>query len=223
LKDKKLPKWIKSKALKSFLNSKTGTVISYWIFQGMLYADYQEALFKLLLDVVLTALLTAVCTAPVYLSALAAHTLNMVFNGHLIAMRRHMGLGVNNPAKFIAYIEKFDARVRSKPYIRAVTAFGSLTRGSYRPTSDIDVRIVPLEDQISFFRACMFALAERTRAVLSGFPLDLYVFDIGSVQLKIRLDEIPMVFYDPHRLIEQTYQKVIGASQFIASFKVKYV
>jgi predicted nucleotidyltransferase len=147
----------------------------------------------------------------------------MLLNGHIISMRRHMGLGANNPVSFIAYIEKFDERVRNKAYIRAVAAFGSLTRGSYGPTSDIDVRIVPLEDHISFFRACMFAMTERTRAVLSGFPLDLYVFDIGTLQKKMRLDEIPMVLCDPHGLIEQTYQKVISSSQFITSFKVKYV
>lgn len=189
----------------------------------MLYADYREILLKCLLDSALTYLFVAILGGPFILSFIAAHTLNMVFNGHIIAMRRHMGNGANNPAKFIDYIGKFDERVRSKPYIRAVAAFGSLTRGLYRPTSDIDVRIVPMKGQLSFFRACLFALTERTRAILSGFPLDLYVFCETDLKRKTNPAETPMVFHDPQGWLEQSYQNVVSAGQIIASFKVKYV
>jgi len=223
LKEKKLPSWIQNETLRQLLRSRLGVVLSYWIFQGVLYADYREILLKCLIDGALTFLLAAILDVPFYLSLIAAHTLNMVFNGHVIAMRRHMGLGANNPAKFIAYIEKFDERVRSKPYIRAVAAFGSLTRGSYRPTSDIDVRIVPKEGQVSFCRACLFALTERTRAILSGFPLDLYVFSEAELKNKMNPAETPMVFHDPQGWLKQSYKNVVSAAQIIASFKRKYV
>lgn len=223
MKQKKIPNWVSNRVLSQILRSKLGIIVSYWIFQGMLYADYREVLFKLVLDAALTALLSAILDAPVYLSLSVAHTLNMLFNGHVIAMRRHMGLGINDPARFLAYIESFGDRVKNKPYILGAAAYGSLTRNAYRPTSDIDVRIVPKDDIVSFYCACVFTLAERSRAFLYSFPLDIYVFDVSMLKTKMSLEEAPMVFHDPENVLENSYKKVIDAAKVIAAFRAVHV
>jgi predicted nucleotidyltransferase len=223
MKEKRLPNWIRSETLRRLLRSELGVVLSYWVFQGMLYADWRESVLRCILGGILTYFFWVILEVPVYLSLIVAHTVNMVFNGHVIAMRRHMGLGANNSAKFVSYIEQFGQRVRGKSYIKAAAAFGSLTKDCYSPTSDIDVRIVPMGGQISFWRACLLALAERSRAVLSGFPLDLYVFSGMRLRKKMDSTEIPIVFHDPEEWLQENYESVIDVDQVIRSFKLKYV
>ena len=197
--------------------------MSYWVFQGMLYMDYREILLKLFVDIVLFFFFYYVLILPFYISFLIAHTLNMFFNGHYFAMRRHMGLGENDPEQFINHIDGLRKRIADKPYILAAAAYGSLSSNIYRPTSDIDIRFVPFDDNLSFFKTCFFAFFERTRALFMKFPLDLYVFDILVIQKKMNPKEAPIIFYDPENALGHNYPRTVQVKDFISKFKSTYV
>ena len=223
MKKKKTPSWISNQLLKQIIQSRIGTYISYWVFQGMLYMDYREVLSKFFIDIILIVFLYYLFTVPLYISFLIAHTLNMLFNGHYFAMRRHMGLGQNNPKHFINYIEGLQKRIENKPYIMAAAAYGSLSNNIYRPTSDIDIRFVPWNNSLSFFKVCFFALSERARALLVKFPLDLYVFDILEIDKKMNPKEPPIIFHDPKNILKHKYDRTVQVNDFIVKFKSTYV
>lgn len=184
--------------------------------------DYRESAIKLVVNIVLIFFFYLL-GVPLSLSFVTAHTLNMLLNGHYYAMRRHMGLGKNDPEKFIAYIEKLHKRIQNKPYLLATAAYGSLSKNIYRPTSDIDIRLIPRCSQLSFIKACIFALTERVRAFIMHFPLDLYVFDLADIDNKIKPKEPPIIFYDPEQIISQKYAEIIMAIDFIKRFRSTYV
>jgi predicted nucleotidyltransferase len=74
--------------------------------------------------------------------------------------------------------------------------YGSLTRGELRPTSDLDVRLIRRPGLVNGLRACWFVLRERTRAHLTGFPIDFLVLDSPRLLKRMRPDEPPLVIYD---------------------------
>jgi len=189
----------------------------------MLYMDIRETGLKCSIDALIICLLYFVFSVNLFIGFAIIHTFNMFFNGHFFAMRRHMGLGENDPRRFITYIEKLRNRIRLKPYVAAAAAYGSLSKNIYRPTSDIDIRIVPGERCLDFFQTCLFALSERSRAFLSGFPLDLYVFDAKTLQKKMDSRETPIVFYDSGRIFAEIYLERVRAEEFFQAFRTTHV
>lgn len=223
MKKKRIPDWISSQLLRRVLQSKIATYGSYWVFQGMLYMDIRETAVKCFLDAFVTCLLVIVFSMNLFVGFVIAHTLNMFFNGHFFAMRRHMGLGANKAAPFVEYVEQLHRRINSKPYIAAAAAYGSLSKNVYSSTSDIDLRIVPAGNGLDFFHTCLFALCERTKAFLSRFPLDLYTFDMLTLQKKMNSRETPIVFADPKGILSQIYPERVRNEDFFRAFRVAYV
>ena len=81
------------------------------------------------------------------------------------------------------------------PAVKYVVAYGSLVREEWSSTSDLDARLIRYPGRLNGLRACWFLLCERTRALLAGFPLDMYLLDDeGSLQ-KLEADERPMYLY----------------------------
>jgi len=74
-----------------------------------------------------------------------------------------------------------------------VAVYGSYVRGEWKPSSDLDVRLVRRAGFVSGLRACWFLLRERTRAFWMRFPLDIYVADGFASLERLRLDEAPLV------------------------------
>jgi hypothetical protein len=209
--------------LRAMLQSRPAVYLSYWFFQGMLYMDLRECLVKCSIDMLLMLVFRYILGVPFYLGFLIAHTLNMLFNGHYYALRRHMGLGENDAEQFIGHIERLKKRIETKSTLLAAAAFGSLSGNLYRPTSDIDIRFVPKNSLMAFFCVCLFALSERVRAFITGFPLDLYVFDLDDLGSKMNPKEPPIVFHDPKGLLASRYGTTVQASEFITRFKATHV
>lgn len=199
MKRKKLPSFIRHPLLIEFFQSKPGRILSNWIIQGMLYMNPVEVVVKIALDVLLTGLWWFLIGQPHYAGGwvvawLLAHTTNWLINGQPVAMRRHLDWGKNDPRRFIEYIESLERRLQKKSYLAAVASFGSLSRGGYKETSDIDIRIVMRAGIFNRLRAAIFCLAERLRAAFSRFPLDLYAFDLEELKHKMSRDEVPVIF-----------------------------
>jgi len=169
------------------------------MFQGLLYADPTERWFKLALDAVLTLAFWLIfapwLSGPTaWIAAfLCAHTINFLFNAQLWVLLKHYGLVRNSYQDFEEYIRDFGTRVNAEKSMQYVAVYGSYVRGEWKPSSDLDVRLVRRAGFVNGLRACWFLLRERTRAFWMRFPLDIYVADGFASLERLRLDEAPLV------------------------------
>lgn len=156
---------------------------SHWFFQSLMYMDKTERRFKLALDGGLAVVIGWVLRrklrpgASVAVSIFAAHTFNFVFNSHLWGALKHYGLANHRYDEFQRYRQGMETRIRAERSLIFAAEYGSLARSTWRPSSDIDVRVVRRPGLASGLLACSFVLRERTRAMIMRFPLDIYVLD----------------------------------------------
>jgi len=135
-----------------------------------------------------------------FFSGVLAHTLSALLNGHIFAMCNHdlfwFGL-YKNKNKFMAYIDGIDRRFkRNNPKcLMGIIFFGSLARGVYRETSDLDIRFIADDGLWNAFRASHFVFLERLRAFFARFPIDIYMVSTEEeVRKKIDAGNEPPVF-----------------------------
>jgi len=170
-------------------------LLSHWAFQGLFYMGWTERLFKigseLLLIVLFVLVLQTVLSWKIALlvSFLIAHTLNFLFNGQLWAALKCFDLVQTPDDKFFSYIDALAHRARREPSIQALMVYGSLARNEKTLHSDFDARIVRKPGFINGVRVCVFLLCERSRALLTRFPLDMYIVDTPLAFKKLRVDE----------------------------------
>ncbi len=219
---KPIPYFLRGTWVERLVYSEAAVYFSYWVFQGFLYMDNRERVFKIMIDIALFGVFYKTGMSWL-LAVVLAHTCNMFINGHVVAMRRHMGHGVNNPKKFIAYADGLYERIKNQRYIVGAAAYGSLSRNNFKPTSDMDIRVFPYPGSVNWILLLMWLLSERIRAIIYGFPLDLYAFDFDIIDKKMRTDEPPIVFSDPKLFIENKYGEIVNYPDFSAVFKATYV
>lgn len=192
-------------ALRPFLRSPVFAMSVHWIFQGMLYMGRTELLFKLGLDLSLTAIswilfywALGMPWAWAALSAfLVAHTLNFLFNGQVWVVLKHFHLVTNSRSEFEEYLSQIAERIQAEPSIEWAAAYGSLVRGEWHESSDLDVRLVRKPGLWNGLRACWFVLRERSRALFTRFPLDVFMLDNPGRLADMRDDEQPQVIIAP--------------------------
>lgn len=176
-------------------------IISHWVFQGMLYMDTTERMFKLLFDISLSVVGTYLISQSlslfhsILLSLLIAHTLNWIFNSNLMALFRSFGLVSMSRQDLELYLRRIKQKAQKEDFIICLGIYGSLARGEFKETSDLDIRVIRKPGVITGIRACIFVMKERTWATLNRFPLDIYVLDSSrSLDKKIRKDELQKKF-----------------------------
>lgn len=215
---KKLPKRFQGTILDEWIRYGFLIVLSAWAFQGMLMLNWRETAIKLVLDAVVTFLLYF-AGVPLVLAFLTAHTLNYMFNGQAKAVYNHMGAG-NKPANsFYEGTVAMRRRIEKAEYIDAGIAYGSLSRGCYRPTSDIDIRIIPASGEWNYWKACFWALKERCIAFVTGYPLDMYVFTLPVAQRLMRSDELPIMIVERNRCAGQVYPERVEWEEWCDVFR----
>jgi thymidylate kinase len=176
-------------------------LVSHWIFQSMLYMDPSERWFKLGLDFILTALGTLLLKTwlawPVAfgVSFVAAHTLNFFLNGQLFALLKNYGGVSHTYEQFVAYTDALAQRAQKETSIQKIVMYGSISRQSWSHCSDLDARILRKPGLKNGIRAAWFLLKERTRALYSKFPLDMYVLDSERSlhDRRLKADEKPVL------------------------------
>jgi predicted nucleotidyltransferase len=152
---------------------------------------------------------------------IVAHTTFWIFNGHIFVLLRFLSEKPLGRDKFIRYIEGIRERSEKKRYLAGTLLFGSLSRGDFSPFSDLDVRIIREKSLLGSIRACNYCAFERLRAFTRAFPLDIYVFDLSEISVKMRPDENPVVLSDPRGVIARDYNgETIGFSDFLSGFSV---
>jgi predicted nucleotidyltransferase len=195
--------------LNYLFNMKIFVVLTNWTFQGMLYADQTERIFKISLDLFMMMLFylahggwhSEKYIVVIYL--IIAHTLNWLFNGQIFVLARYLDFPPKKQKEFSKYLERLRRESEINSSIQSIAVYGSLSRNKLNDYSDLDVRIIRKQGYINGLRACMFGLYERTWAFYNKFPLDLYVIDNFSHLLKMRQDETPIIVYDNSNLLNE--------------------
>ena len=183
---------------------------SSWLFQGILYMDTTEKIFKVLIDILLFVPSYGICKylfgipMNIIIAAILAHTFNWIFNGQIFVLIKNVGFTKIESEIFTEYLDNLKKRISKERSILAEAVFGSLSRGKLKETSDLDVRIIRKKGIINGLRACLFVFLERGGAFFSKFPLDIYVLD--SFKLLSRLNEQPIILHDPQNLLKEYYK-----------------
>lgn len=217
---KHLPYWLEETFIGFFLKYGIMIFLSAWLFQGMLYMDKREIYLKVMLDIGITYLLMTLNLHFVF-AFFIAHTINFAFNGQLFTMYTHMGATNVTSDSFIEYVINLQKRLNQYNFISVAAAFGSISKGIYKATSDLDIRICPKKGSINWLKSVLLGFMERARAFVFGFPLDLYIFDIEIVRRKMKTDEPPIVFVDNSKIIDKFYNESISFDEFITIFANK--
>ena len=196
---------VESPLIQRLLNHPVVAVASHWTFQSLFYMDRTERWFKLALDGLLTVLggviISTRCPGRIaWTSAfLLAHTMNFLFNGQLWGVLKHYGLVTHSYDEFNEYVHTFRQRAQNEPAIKQAAIYGSLARNEWSPSSDLDARLIRHPGLGNGLQACWFLLRERSRAMLSRFPLDVYVLDSGVSLQKMNIEELPIQVLDRNR------------------------
>lgn len=173
----------------------------YWLFQGVLYMSPAERLHRLMVELAFV-LLAWFALGQVVGALLVAHTASMVLNGHLFALCKHdlywFGF-YKRREDFEAYVGRLQARLEERPCagLERAEIYGSLTRGRFTDSSDLDLRFLARPGLWSGLLVAQRVWEERMRALFAGFPLDLYLFhSAAEVARKMDLSrETPIVLY----------------------------
>jgi len=184
-----------------------------WLFHGLLYMDRTERAFYVLLEGLLFLPIFFAFSAIANLSwrllsaLIVGHTLHWLFNGHLYVVLREFGLSRVEKGHFARYAWGLRGRIAREKSMLAGAIFGSLSRGELESSSDLDVRFIRRLGFSNGLRACAFTFLERSRALLDRFPLDVYVLDTLGPVLRMRVDESPIILYDPENVLARTFDQ----------------
>lgn len=191
--------------------------ISAWIFQGVRITNWREVIVRYLIDVILTV---ALCLTGLHwlLSFVIAHTLNFIFNGQYFAMFTHMGATGVTAEKFLEKTIMISREISTKKFCSAAIAYGSLSRGCFKSTSDIDLRLVPAIGEANWWKLAIWAVWLRMRAFVWGYPLDMYCYDAEVLIKKMRSDELPIILDEKDECMKKVYPERVEFDEFVNRF-----
>lgn len=214
---KKGPKWMEGSWFAEFRRYGFLIVLSAWVFQGMLYANWRENVLKIGADILVTVLLAFIM--PWWCGFIIAHTLNFMLNAQAKAIFNHMGAGNKPAVDFYEGVESMKKRLEKTTCFEVAIAYGSLSRGCYKPTSDIDVRFIPKAGEWNFWKACFWAFRERIISFFTGFPLDSYVFSLEHTKNVMRSDELPIIVIERNNAAKEIYPNRVEWEEWCDVFK----
>jgi predicted nucleotidyltransferase len=177
-------------------------LLVHWCFQGLLYADRTERIFKVSQTLVLTVVIGAALSAtlmPVFsllTGLLLAHTLAFLANSHPYVVLKHFGLVKTSRRDVDQVILRLAHEGSREPAIEWAAVYGSLARNEWHETSDLDVRLVRRPGWLNGIRGCWFLQRQRAIANWSRFPLDMYVLDSRAPLSRMKSGEGPLVIVD---------------------------
>lgn len=163
------------------------TIARYWLVQGTLYMNWIERLHRWTIEFLLFLgtyfVISAFIRYPANAlwSVFVAHTLSALLNGHIFALFAHDLFWFSfykDRKSFIYYIENIRGRLQRKnpSCVCDVLIFGSLVRGNFKASSDLDIRYIANDGIWNALCTASWVFFERVHALLAGFPIDIYMF-----------------------------------------------
>jgi hypothetical protein len=175
-------------------------LIVHWTFQGITYMDPLERWFKIGFDAIFTLVFAELSfnsqlppAVVWFLAWLMAHTSNFFLNSQIWVVLKHYGFVNTSREKFGQYASELSERIKHRSCIEYAALYGSIACNQWKPSSDLDVRLVHKRGFINGFSGCLFVFTERLRALFYHFPLDIYLLDgYQSLTLK-KVKEQPII------------------------------
>lgn len=172
-------------------------IASNWTFQMVLYMDPAERRLRLLIEGLAHAAWLAsvgwLGWSPVLAvgGVLGIHTLHWFVNGHLFALLKTFGWVRTPAARAEAFVEEARRRAAGVHGLRRLWQYGSGVRGEWTERSDLDLVVARGMGLRAAWAAYRFVWGLRWRAVLQGFPVDVYLFDDDRAGYRISKRETP--------------------------------
>lgn len=189
--------------------------LSAWLLQGVRITNWREVVIRYAFDAILT--MGMVALGMHWLLALfIAHSLNFTFNGQLFAMYTHMGATGVTAKKFLHNTQELKNKVDKYDFIDAAIAYGSLSRGCYKRTSDIDIRLIPSKG--GWWKTAFYAVWLRIWAFFVHYPLDMYCYDPDVVVKRMRSDELPIMVKEQNNCMKEWYPEWVEFDVFVKIF-----
>lgn len=194
--------------------------LSAWILQGVRITNWREVVIRYAIDVILTVCMVVLGLHWV-LALFIAHTINFTLNGQLFAMFTHMGATGVTAEKFLRCTTVLKNKIDKHRFINASIAYGSLSRGCYKRTSDIDIRLIPAKG--GWWETAFYAVWLRTWAFFVGYPLDMYCYDPKVVIKRMRTDELPIMVNERNACMKEWYPERVEWNEFVDIFTKKNI
>lgn len=212
---KKLPQKLQGTWIAEFYRYGFMIFLSAWLLQGVRITNWREIVIRYALDLILTSVFILIGFHWI-IALFVAHTINFAFNGQLFAMFTHMGVTNVPPDSFLKNTIAISKKIEKQKFIRASIAYGSLSRGCYKSTSDIDIRLIPAEG--GWWATAFYAVWLRIWAFLVHYPLDMYCYDPEVVIKKMRTDELPIMVTESEKCMMKWYPKRVEFDTFVKRF-----
>jgi predicted nucleotidyltransferase len=226
---KSLPEWVGNGLCRKVLQSGLGVVASNWVAQSMLYAETTEVVFKLSLELAVFFALLGIYSLFGDLTACVlvgigglTHTVTFFINGHFFNLGRFLGIVRSEARSFIEYPQGIGLRLKRRRSVMAVVVFGSLSKGRFSDTSDLDVRVIAKGGFIAGYVASFWVFLERFRALLSKYPLDIYTLNTKKGLEKINPEEPPIILFERGNEISHIYHDHLAYSEYRRRFLEKF-
>jgi thymidylate kinase/predicted nucleotidyltransferase len=214
----------------SLLKNKYVIIAINWTFQGMLIAVWSERLFRILLELTFAAviytpflILTRSPVLGALISLLIAHTINYLFNScNPLGVLKFSGWTFS-VEKNITFLQDVKPKVKGifRNSVLAIALFGSISRGQFSETSDIDMRMVRNHGLLNYAVTNIFAFYLRSLAFLKKIPLDLFVLDnVNQVAKQIKPEESPIIIYDPTNAFRKVNRHTIPLEEIAPQYRL---
>ncbi len=152
-------------------------LISHWIFQSMFRMDRYETSFKILCSMIFTTIIFILGFGPI-ISIIIGHSLNFVINSHIIAALKEMNINFfEDRDEFTYYSTQLLDNLISYTWVDEIYIIGSVNRGEWSSTSDLDVNVVRKSGFRNGVLAVLYGCRIRFLATLNRFPIDIYIWD----------------------------------------------
>lgn len=214
---KHLPERLKGTFIGEFCRYGFMIFLSAWILQGVRITNWREVVIKYGIDIILIAIFITLGLHWA-LAFVIAHTLNFMFDGQFFAMFTHMGATGVTAQKFLDKTVELAESAKTKTFCNAAIAYGSLSRGCFKRTSDIDLRLIPASGELNWWKTAFWALWLRMKAFVDGYPLDMYCYDPQVVIKKMRTDELPIMVNEKDKCMMKWYPERVEFDEFIKIF-----
>jgi predicted nucleotidyltransferase len=190
-------------------------LLSNYVFQGIRHSSRTEYFYKIISTILYSIIFLGCLTIggvdlslfTLSCSLVLGHAFNWLLNGNISALLIHvLFLKRLNKEKLFDYLFSFQSRIESETWLLYSAAFGSLTRGDIKDSSDIDVTVVRYPGFMNGVKSLLFVLKEKKIAEFQGIPLEIYIDETPLLSKKrFGAEENPVVLYDPYCVIDDYY------------------
>lgn len=199
-------------------------IILHWILQGIFHREKGEKILRLLFESTTIIVLCAIFSfflgiyVALLLSIFLAHSIFFVCDSYIWSVLRVKKLSSPEVQEHLKQIQN---RARNKKYLKAVAIFGSLSRLRSNEFSDVDLKIIPQEGILNLILSYFFALNERLKSFVNGFPLDLFILDDMTSLNKLRNEDLfsPIILYDPYNSVKKKFPQSISLNEMVSAHR----